>query len=135
MSSPKISIITLFFQGLLILVQLADAAGPPYNSRLLRPRNGDTVNAGQTFLVTWTVDNSISSLDLVIRGAGFNFAIARGIANTGSFEWNVEQFWPSSTSIYMVLDRVDWNTNTDVSMFTMVCVVDQNPYNPAPGPL
>lgn len=135
MSSSKISIMGVLFSQLLILTQLVTATGPPYNSSLLHPRNGDTVNAGQKFLVTWTIDNSISNLDLVMRGAGFNFAIARGIANTGSWEWNVEEFWPTSTSIYMVLDRVDWNTNTDVSMFTMVCVVDQNPSDPAPGPL
>src|SRR5271170_5674887 len=91
-----------------------------YDSYLLHPVAGDTVYAGQPYPVTWFVDPTIDNLNLYILGGGSNNEIATAIPNTGSYTWNVESYWPSSTQYYMVLNRVDWNTNDIVSPFTMV---------------
>lgn len=109
-----------------VITHLVHATGPPYNAVLLHPRTGDTVYAGRQFVVTWTIDTSFSDLNLYILGDGYNLEIATGIPNTGSWEWNVETNWPSTTSIYMVLNRVDWNTNNDISPFRMVAIADQS---------
>lgn len=91
-----------------VITHLVHATGPPYDAVLLHPRTGDTVYAGRQFVVTWTIDTSFSDLNLYILGDGYNLEIATGIPNTGSWEWNVETNWPSTTSIYMVLNRADW---------------------------
>jgi len=108
-----------------LLVQLGET-GPPYNATLLHPRSGDVAFAGRNYVVTWTIDNSFSDLNLYILGGGYNLEIASGIPNSGSWEWNIETNWPSSiNTIYMVLDRVDWNTNNEISPFQMVALADQ----------
>jgi hypothetical protein len=118
---------TSTFFHLALIAHLVHATGPPYDAQLLHPRSGDVVYAGQNYLVTWTIDDSFSDLNLYILGGGYNVEIAAGIPNTGSWEWSVQTSWPSSTgTIYMVLNRVDWNTNDEISPFTMVSVADQH---------
>src|SRR5256885_13418783 len=99
------SIYLLLFLSSLIYLE-SHAAGPPYSARLLHPRQGDTVLAGHQYTVTWTVDSSFSTLSLIILESGFNAEIATSIPNTGSYNWSVETWWPS-TNVAMVLNRPD----------------------------
>jgi|SRR5271156_1467571 len=96
-----------------------------YNATLLHPIAGDVVYAGQPYTVTWTVDTSFTTLNLFILGDDYNDQIAYNINNTGSYIWNVETYWPSASSLYMVLNRADWNTNNEISPFRMISVEDQ----------
>jgi len=96
-----------------------------YNATLLHPVAGDVVYAGQPYTVTWTVDTSFTTLNLFVLGDDYNDQIVHNINNTGSYIWNVETYWPSTSSLYMVLNRADWNTNDEISPFRMISVQDQ----------
>jgi len=120
-----------FVLGLLTLGLLSSVTATTYDSQLLHPVAGDVVYAGQPYTVSWTVDSSFSTLNLVILGDNYNDGIALNISNTGSYIWNVETSWPSTDLLYMVLSRVDWNTNNETYPFMMVSVEDQMPLKEA----
>jgi len=119
------------FLGLLTLGVLSPVTATTYDSQLLHPVAGDVVYAGQPYNVTWTVDSSFSTLNLYVLGDNYNDAIVLNTSNTGSYIWNVETSWPSTDLLYMVLSRVDWNTNNETYPFMMVSVEDQMPLKEA----
>ena len=94
-----------------------------YNSHVLHPVHGDIVYAGQPYNVTWLVDSSFTTLSLVVFNV--NWYIAYDIPNSGSHIWNVEPIWASGSEFWMILNRADWNTNNEVSPFTIVSLEDQ----------
>jgi hypothetical protein len=98
-----------------------------YDSYITHPIAGDKVLAGHPYNVTWFVDPSLSGavLNLYILGGGFNVIIGSDVPNSGLFKWNVETWWPSTTSIYMVLNMAFWNTNSNESTFQMESLADQ----------
>ena len=125
----------LIFVVFLVHVFVQRVAGVTYNATLLHPVAGDVVYAGQPYTVTWTVDTSFTILNLYILGDGYNNEIASNINNTGHYIWNVETFWPSTGALYMVLNRVDWNTNNEISPFTMISLAAQGGVNETYYPL
>lgn len=120
-----------FVLGLLTLGVLSPVTATTYDSQLLHPVSGDVVYAGQPYNVTWTVDSSFSTLNLYVLGDNYNDAIVLNTSNTGSYIWSVETSWPSTDLLYMVLSRVDWNTNNETYPFMMVSVEDQMPLKEA----
>jgi hypothetical protein len=108
------------------------AGGQPYDAYVTHPKSGDVVYAGGSFNVTWFVDPSFTTLNLCIfgptsgnPGPNVNWYIARNIPNTGMYAWGVEPIWASGSGYWMILNRADWNTNDEVSPFTMVSLEDQ----------
>jgi hypothetical protein len=114
---------------LLLTSWLFRADAVTYNATLLHPVAGDVVYAGQPYTVTWTVDTSFSVLNLFVLGDDYNDQIAYNINNTGSYIWDVQTYWPSASSLFMVLNRADWNTNDEISPFRMISVQDQTGVN------
>jgi hypothetical protein len=98
---------------------------PHVDGHVLHPVAGDKVYAGGIFVVTWTVDTCFSNINLYVLGGGYNVRLATNIENTGSWEWHVQRFWPSTKSLYMVLNTFHWNTNDEISTFEMISIDDQ----------
>lgn len=114
----------LFFFPIIAFFHLIPAAA--YDGYITHPISGDTILAGKPYTVTWFVDPTLTmSLNLIVLGGGFNVEIGTNIPNTGSFNWTVETWWPSTTSVYMVLNTAGWNTNTNQSIFKVESVGDQ----------
>jgi hypothetical protein len=107
-----------------LLFHLISAAS--YDSYITHPIAGDKVLAGHPYSVTWVVDPSLTgALNLAILGGGFDLIIGSDVPNSGSFNWSVETWWPSTTSIFMVLNTATWNTNSNQSTFQMESLGEQ----------
>lgn len=111
---------------LVAIVHFVQVFNPPQSATLLHPVTGDIAYAGLPYLVLWTLDQSVATLNLYLEGDGYNRELATNISNTGSWEWDVEINYQSSSSLYIVLNGLDWNTNAQISSFRIVLVEDQS---------
>src|SRR6185369_10180867 len=79
------------------------------------PNGGEVLNVGSSTSLTWTASDNTNvknvDLDLSRAGAGGPFeSIAAGIANTGSFSWNVTS--PLTTNAFLRVTARDSTSNS-----------------------
>jgi hypothetical protein len=96
-----------------VTATFADVQGPTVT--VTAPNGGEVLNVGSSTSLTWTATDNTHvknvDLDLSRTGSGGPFeSIAAGIANTGSFSWNVTG--PVSASAFLRVTARDSTSNT-----------------------
>jgi len=96
-----------------VTATFADVQGPTVT--VTAPNGGEVLNVGSSTSLTWTATDNTHvknvDLDLSRSGTGGPFeSIAAGIANTGSFSWNVTG--PVSASAFLRVTARDSTSNT-----------------------
>jgi len=82
------------------------------------PNGGEDWKAGSTHAITWTATDNVgvSSVDLAYStngGATFPYAIATGVANSGSYSWTVPNTPSSGAVVRVTAHDAAGNTGSD----------------------
>ncbi|MDZ4182934.1 MAG: Ser-Thr-rich GPI-anchored membrane family protein [Candidatus Cloacimonadaceae bacterium] len=92
---------------------------PPQNITILSPNGGETWNKGETYPITWQMDDMNGNVAIILVRVQNNhrrrFVIAHNAPNTGSFAWTIPNFIPDGNNYRIVVRLRDNPASFDVS--------------------